>query len=147
MELSCIIQQFLTAVFAQHLRCRAFARPSAAFARTGAAMGRSGQGWARRKHNKRVKQHERKEQRAASKKAELLKALKEAYPENWNSVPKTPPDPEAHRAIADVKSSMKMSRSPTPNREVKFANVLTTETRIDPYRFDEELRFSNPADW
>ena len=108
-------------------------------------MGRSDQGWARRNSYKRVKQHERKEQRAASKKAELLKALMEAYPENWDSSPKTPPDPEAHRAIADVKSSMKMSRSPTPNREVKFANVLTTETRNDPYRVDEELRFSNPG--
>ena len=38
-----------------------------------------------------------------------------------------------------------MSRSPTTNREVKFTNVLTTKTRIFPYRFDEELWFSNPG--
>ena len=106
----------------------------------------SKQVWARRTNNKRVKLHERYEQRAALEKAELLKVLMEAYPENWNSSPKTPPDPEALQAIADVKSSIEMSRSPTPNKEVKFANVLKTETRIDPHRFDKELRFSNTAD-
>lgn len=71
-------------------------------------MLRSDQAWARRKNNKRVKLHELLEQRAASKEAELLKALMEAYPENWNSSPKTPPDPEAPQAIADVKDPLRI---------------------------------------
>ena len=38
----------------------------------------------------------------------MLKALMEAYPENWNSSPKTPPDPEAPQAIADVKDPLRI---------------------------------------